>query len=216
MNARIEQLSVGKPGIVSHKGKSVSTGIFKSPVSRRLPVSLLNIEGDGQADLTVHGGRDKAVYVYPDVHYATWARELGVAALEPAQFGENLTVSGLDETTVMIGDRFRFGSVTALVAQPRLPCYKLGIRMRDDRFPNRFLESGRLGFYLRIEQEGEVGVGDAFELLERATHGITVQRLWQIVFGGEDSREDAARCIEVMPYLDAGWVRRLGRVAFYS
>lgn len=209
MSARIEQLSVGRPKLVSHHGKDVLTSIFKSPVSTRLPVSLLNIAGDEQADLSVHGGRDKAIYVYAEKHYATWASELGVDALEVAQFGENLTVSELDETTVIIGDRYQVGSMVAVVAQPRLPCFKLGIRLADDRFPQRFLASGRLGFYLRVEQEGEIGVGDGFELLERPEHGISVQRLWQIVFGNSKSGAEAARCIEQLPHLDVGWVRRL-------
>jgi MOSC domain-containing protein YiiM len=212
MVARIEQLSVGRPQLISHDGKEVSTAIFKYPVADRAAVSLTNVDGDRQADLTVHGGRDKAVYVYPAKHYATWAQELGVESLEPAQFGENLTVSGLDESTVTIGSRYRFGSTTALVAQPRLPCFKLGIRMNDHRFPQRFLASGRLGFYLRVEQEGDVGAGDAFELVEQPTHDITVQGLWQIVFGG-GTPDEAGRALELLPHLDVGWMRRLRMLA---
>jgi MOSC domain-containing protein YiiM len=212
MSAHIVSVAVGRPRIVSHNSKQVLTSIFKSPVSGRVPVSLLNIAGDEQSDLEVHGGRDKAVYVYAEKHYASWASELGVDALEVAQFGENLTVSGLDESTVIIGDRYQFGSTIAVVAQPRLPCFKLGIRMHDDRFPQRFLASGRLGFYLRIEQEGEIGSGDTFELLERPGHGISVQRLWRIVFGDQGSGEVAAHCLESLPHLDEGWVRRLKKV----
>ena len=212
MVARIEQLAVGRPTVVSHNGKEVSTAIFKSPVAGRAAVSLTNIDGDRQADLAVHGGRDKAVYVYPATHYATWARELGVASLEPAQFGENLTVGGLDETTVTIGSRYRFGSTVAVVAQPRLPCFKLGIRMGDDRFPRRFLASGRLGFYLRVEQEGDVGAGDAFELIEQPTHDISVRRLWQIAFDGGTPVE-ARQALELLPHLDDGWIRRLRKLA---
>jgi len=209
--ARIEQVAVGRPKLVFHDGKDVSTAIFKVPVAGRAAVSLTNIDGDRQADLTVHGGRDKAVYVYPAKHYPAWARELGGVSLEPAQFGENLTVSGLDETTVLIGSRYGFGSTVAVVAQPRLPCFKLGIRMGNDRFPQRFLASGRLGFYLRVEQAGDVGAGDAFELLDQPTHDISVHRLWQIVFGG-GTPADAGRCLDLLPHLDDGWIRRLTRI----
>ncbi|MEJ2576754.1 MAG: MOSC domain-containing protein [Gammaproteobacteria bacterium] len=212
MAARIEQLAVGRPKLVSYDGKEVSTAIFKHPVAGRAAVTLTNIDGDRQADLTVHGGRDKAVYVYPAKHYATWAEELGVESLEPAQFGENLTVSGVDETTVTIGSRYRFGSSMAVVAQPRLPCFKLGIRMNDHRFPQRFLASGRLGFYLRVEQEGDVGAGDAFELFEQPGHDITVHGLWQIVFGG-GTPDEARQAIELLPHLDDGWIRRLRKLA---
>jgi MOSC domain-containing protein YiiM len=144
-----------------------------------------------------------------------WAEELGRDELEPSQFGENLTVSGIDEESVRIGDRFSFGSVVAVVAQPRIPCYKLGIRMGDAGFPKRFTAAGRPGVYLRIEQEGETGAGDQFELIEEAVHGISVAALWRIVFGGKSAsrQEDAARCLEVMPYLDAGWQRRLKVIA---
>ena len=153
--------------------------------------------------------------VYAAKHYPVWAAELGRGALEPGQFGENLTVSGIDEAGVRVGDRFRFGSVVGVVAQPRIPCYKLGIRMGDAGFPKRFTEAGRPGFYLRIEQVGQTGVGDAFEPVEEAAHGISVADLWGTVFGKKTgaSRERARRCLEVMPYLDAGWQRRLRGVA---
>jgi MOSC domain-containing protein YiiM len=212
--ARILSVCVSEPVTVLHEGKEVLTGIFKQPVEERVRVGEMGIVDDGQADLTVHGGRDKAVYVYAAQHYPVWAAELGREELEPGQFGENLTVSGIDEANVRIGDRVAFGSVIGIVSQPRIPCYKLGIRMGDGGFPKRFTEAGRPGFYLRIEQVGETGVGDAFELVEEAEHGITVADLWRIVFGGksESSRRDAARCLDVMPYLDAGWRRRLGNV----
>jgi len=209
MQATIRQLAVGLPKIIQHDGKPVSTGIFKEPVKSRLSVSFDGISGDGQADLSVHGGRDKAVYVYPEVHYATWSRELGTDGLEPAQFGENLTVSDLTEQTVTLGDTYRFGSVVAVVAQPRLPCFKLGIRMNDDDFPARFLQSGRLGFYLRVEEEGETGPGDAFELLDRPAHGITIHELWHFVFRDAADAETANRYLALLPYIDEGWKRRL-------
>jgi MOSC domain-containing protein YiiM len=209
VNARIELLTIGTPSTVFFDSKEVATGIFKTPVHGRVSVKRLGIVGDGQADLSVHGGHDKAVYVYPELHYRSWAEELGAASLEPSQFGENLRVSGVSEETVSIGDCFRFGSVMAIVSQPRLPCFKLGIRMNDATFPTRFLKSGRLGFYLRIEEEGETAVGDAFVLLDHPDHDITVRKLWQTVFGEKRNAGEAARCLELLPHLDAGWQRRL-------
>ena len=172
---------------------------------------MLNLEGDRQADLSVHGGRDKAIYVYPQEHYASWARELGVADLEPAQFGENLTVAGGIESAVIVGDVYGIGSATVEVAQPRIPCFKLGIRMQDKTFPNRFLASGRLGFYLRVREGGRLGRGDEFELIDRPSHGISVQDLWRAVIRDPDAGI-AARALELLPRLDAGWKRRLREV----
>lgn len=213
MTAMIERLCIGQPVTVLHDGKEVLTGIFKSPVEGRVQVTKTGIVNDGQADLTVHGGRDKAVYVYPEVHYPAWAGELGRDELEPAQFGENLTVSGVSEETVRIGDRFRFGKVVAIVTQPRLPCFKLGIRMQDAEFPARLLQSSRMGFYLRVEEEGDTGPGDAFELLDRPDHDITVLNVWEAVYGKEKETDMAGRCLDLLPHLDAGWQRRLrGRI----
>lgn len=207
--ASIRQVAVGLPRTLRHDGRPVSTGIFKDPVRGRVSVTFDGLVGDGQADLSVHGGRDKAVYVYPEVHYAAWSRELRTDGLEPAQFGENLTISELSEQTVTLGDTYRFGSVVAVVAQPRLPCFKLGIRMNDGDFPARFLQSSRLGFYLRVEEEGETGLGDTFELLDRPAHGITVHDLWHFVFRDAADAETADRFLKLLPYIDEGWKRRL-------
>jgi len=213
MTAEILSVCVGEPRTVSWQGKDVTTGIFKSPLAGRVRVSATNIDGDGQADLTVHGGRNKAVYVYPARHYAFWAGELGRDPLEPAQFGENLAVTELDETSIRVGDRLQLGSVIAVVAQPRLPCFKLGLRLGDETFPARFLRAGRPGFYLRIEQPGELAAGDAVEIIGRAAHGITLHDLWQTVHAPADARVAAADCLDNMPHLDEGWQRRLRRVA---
>jgi MOSC domain-containing protein YiiM len=210
---QIVEVCVGMPKAVQHGNKEVITGIFKTPVSGAVKAGLLNLEGDGQADLAVHGGRDKAIYVYAHEHYASWSTELGDSWPEPSRFGENLTVSGMTEEQVVIGDRYRIGSVIAIVAQPRLPCFKLGIRVADDSFPRRFLESGRLGFYLRVEQQGIVQKGDAIELLQRPGHGISVQTLWEIVFGKHRHAADAQRAIDSLPHIDDGWIRRLKHIA---
>ena len=213
--AEIQQICIGEPISVVHEGTEVLTGIFKNPVDTEVQVNEMGIVGDGQADLTVHGGRDKAVYVYAAEHYPVWAAELGRDELEPGQFGENLLVSHVIEDDVRIGDRFQFGSVICIVAQPRIPCYKLGIRMGDTRFPKRFTEAGRPGFYMRVEQPGKTVAGDTFELIEEAPHGISVAMLWRTVFGGRtaSSEETARRCLELMPYLDNGWQRRLRVIA---
>jgi len=207
--ATILNVAVGTPKTIRHDGKAVTTGIFKEPVRSRVSVTFDGLIGDGQADLSVHGGRDKAVYVYPQVHYATWSRELGTDEMQPSQFGENLTVSGLSEQTVTLGNTYRFGSVVAVVAQPRLPCFKLGIRMNDGEFPARFLQSGRLGFYLRVEEEGETGPGDVFELLDSPAHGITVHELWHFVFREAPHAETVSKYLALLPYIDEGWIRRL-------
>ena len=209
---KIIEVCVGMPKNVQHGRKSVSTGIFKVPVHGPAVAGLRHLVGDGQADLKVHGGRDKAMYAYPQEHYAYWAKELGVARLESSQFGENLTVSGMTETRVVLGDTYRLGDVIATVTQPRLPCFKLGIRMADDTFPNRFLNSGRLGFYLRVEQEGTLRAGDGIELLQRPGHDISIFRLWQAVFGPEQNAADAQLALDSLPLLDAGWRRRLRQI----
>lgn len=209
MSAIIRQICIGMPATVQHRGKDISTGIFKTPVDGPVRVTKLGIVGDGQADLTVHGGRDKAVYVYPSCHAEKWAAELGVEKLAPSQFGQNVDVSDLSEDTVRIGDRFRCANVEAVVSQPRLPCFKLGIRMNNDDFPARFLQTGRLGFYLRVEAEGDMQPGDTLECIETADHDITVTKLWRTVFGRRVDRRLAAECLQRLPYLDAGWRRRL-------
>ena len=170
---RVVSLSVGLPREVEWDGNTVLTSIFKEPVDRRLRVTRLNFEGDEQSDLTVHGGVDKAVYVYPSEHYESWRRELAGMDLPPAMFGENLTTEGLRED-VRIGDRFRIGSAEFVVTQPRLPCYKLGIRFGRMDMLKRMLRSGRTGFYFAVTTEGEVGAGDAIEPIARAEEDLTV------------------------------------------
>lgn len=170
---KVVSLSVGLPREVEWEGNTVLTSIFKEPVDRRLWVSSLNFEGDEQSDLTVHGGIDKAVYVYPSEHYGQWRRELPEVEFPWAVFGENLTTEGLLED-VRIGDRFRIGSAEFIVTQPRLPCYKLGIRFGRMDMLRRMLRSGRTGFYFAVTTEGEVGAGDAIEPIERAEEGLTV------------------------------------------
>ena len=150
---RLLAISVGQPQPLAYRGKSVMSGIVKTPITGPVMVRWENIEGDRQADLRVHGGVDKAVYVYPAAHYDLWKDELS-QALPFGSFGENLTISGLDETTIRVGDRLSIGDAVLQATTPRMPCFKLGMKMKDQRFLRRFLRSGRTGFYCRVLREG--------------------------------------------------------------
>ncbi len=171
---KVISVNVSLPREVSWKGKAVTTGIFKRPVTGRVVVRTLNLEGDRQADLRVHGGPDKAVYAYPSEHYSFWRRELPEMELPWGMFGENLTIEGLLENEVNIGDRFRIGSVELIVTQPRMPCYKLGVRFGREDMVKRFLHSGRTGFYFAVQREGEVGAGDSIIRIARDEHDVSV------------------------------------------
>ncbi|HJP92176.1 MAG TPA: MOSC domain-containing protein [Pyrinomonadaceae bacterium] len=171
---KIISLNVGLPRLVLRDGEPVSTGIFKEPVAGRVRLRTLNLDGDRQADLSVHGGPYKAVYLYPSEHYEFWKRELPDMDLPWGVFGENLTTTGLFETETHIGDQFRIGSAEVMVTQPRMPCYKLGIRFGRTDIIKRFLVSERSGFYLSVLKEGEVGAGDEFELIEKNASGVRV------------------------------------------
>jgi len=171
---KVISVNVRLPREVASNGGRVTTGIFKSPVSGSVPVRRLNLDGDRQADLTVHGGPYKAVYAYPIEHYPKWRGELPELELPMGAFGENLTVEGLDENTLHIGDRLRIGTSVLVVTQPRMPCYKLGIRFQRDDMIKRFLASGRSGFYFSVEEEGEVSPGSGIEILSRDPHEVRV------------------------------------------
>lgn len=172
--AKIVSINVGLPRLVLRNGEPVSTGIFKQPVAGRLMLRTLNLDGDRQADLSVHGGPEKAVYVYPFEHYAFWKRELPDMDLPFGMFGENFTTDGMLETETNVGDRFRVGTAEVMVTQPRMPCYKLGIRFGRTDIIKRFLISERTGFYLSVSKEGEVGAGDEFQLIKKNASGVRV------------------------------------------
>jgi MOSC domain-containing protein YiiM len=171
---QVISINVGQPREVPWRDAIVETSIFKEPVTGRVRVDRLNIEGDRQSDLTVHGGVNKAVYVYPSEHYEFWRRELPDAELPWGAFGENLTTAGLTEDSVHIGDRFAIGSAEFVVTQPRTPCFKLTIRFGRPDMIKRFYRSGRSGFYLAVAKEGEIGPGDEISLLHRDAGAITV------------------------------------------
>ncbi len=206
-------VNVGLPREVTWKGKTVKTGIFKEPVSDRIMLRSLNLDGDGQADLTVHGGLDKAVYVYPFEHYDYWRGELPDTELTPGIFGENFTITGLREEDVNIGDRFGIGNVNLMVTQPRLPCYKLGIRFGRPDMVKRFLASRRTGFYFRVLQEGEVGAGDTLELVSRDDNNITVADITQLYVREENNPELLHRAaqLEALPQSWRDYFQQQGR-----
>jgi MOSC domain-containing protein YiiM len=167
-------VSVGAPREVEWRGKRVRTSIFKAPVDGARRITRLNVEGDQQSDLSVHGGPDKAVYAYPAEHYPLWRTELADPNLSWGGFGENLTTEGLMEADVYIGDRYRIGTAEFVVTQPRMPCFKLGIRFGQPAIIKRFAESGRSGFYLGVVQEGVLEAGDLIERVRRDPHELSV------------------------------------------
>lgn len=197
-------LNVGLPQTVMHRGKAVETGIFKAPVTGRVRLRTLNLDGDGQADLRAHGGPFKAVYAYPHEHYAFWAAETGRDDLRDGQFGENFTVSGLTEDQVCIGDVFRVGTARVQVTQPRVPCFKLGIRMGDALFPKRFLRANRPGFYLRVLEEGEVGAGDLFIREQTDPQRVSVAAINHLLYHDSSDVALARRALRVEA-LAPGW-----------
>ena len=201
LDPRVVSVNVGLPLGVLWKGRTVETGIFKKPVEGRVAVGTLNLVGDRQADLSVHGGLDKAVYAYPAEHYGYWQTELA-RELPWGMFGENLTVAGLPlEHEIAIGDRLRVGSAELVVSQPRVPCYKLGIRFGDDGMVKRFLQAGRSGYYLRVVVEGEVGSGDEIEVLQRDSAGIPVSEITRLFMQDRDDVDGLRRVIgaEALP-----------------
>jgi len=186
-------VNVSMPKEVFNRGRTVETGIFKVPVDGRVVLRTLNLDGDGQADLDNHGGPYRAVYVYTYENYVYWQDTLGLRNLSFGNFGENLTVTEMPEDEVYIGDIFRVGEVTVQVTQPRGPCYKLGIRIGRPDFPKRFLASGRVGFYMRVLKEGEVGAGDKIELIEAHPERMPVREVLNLLYFDRNDREGARR-----------------------
>jgi MOSC domain-containing protein YiiM len=201
---QVVSVNVSKPKDVVHDGAVVSTGIFKEPVKGRLWVRKLGIEGDGQADLTAHGGPDQAVYAYPVEHYAYWEEQLGRDPLPFGQFGENLSITGIDEASARVGDTLKIGTAVLQVTQPRLPCYKLGIRMGAGKsFPKRFQKSGRVGFYLRVLKEGELAAGDRIERVD-VPDSVTIAEFLKVYGSKRPSRRAISRVLAA-PGLSHAW-----------
>jgi len=178
-------------------GEPVSTGIFKEPVADRVMLRTLNLDGDRQADLSVHGGPSKAVYAYPSEHYEYWRHELPEMELPWGMFGENFTTEGLHEAQLNIGDQFRIGSAVVMVTEPRMPCYKLGIRLGRADIIKKFLASERTGFYLSVLREGEVGVGDQFKLIKNNEQSVRVSDVTRLYTRDKHNTELLRRAIRV-------------------
>jgi MOSC domain-containing protein YiiM len=189
---KLVSVNTGLPREVTWHDMRVTTGIFKEPVAGRVALRKLNLDGDRQADLTVHGGEFKAVYCYPIVHYDYWKRELPGRDLPLAIFGENFTIDSFAEDSIHLGDQFSVGSAHVVVTQPRLPCYKLGIRFQADDMVKRFLASARTGFYLAVTSEGEVGAGDEIKLLARDPQAVPVSEITRLYIAKEFSSADVA------------------------
>ena len=195
--SRVLSVNVGLPRDVSWRKKRVTTGIYKEPVAGPVRIRTINLDGDRQADLRVHGGWDKAVYAYPSEFYELWRRERPELAFPWGQFGENLTTEGLLDEDVSIGDRFQVGTAELVVTQPRLPCFKLGIKMGRDEFVTEFLERGLLGFYFAVALEGEVAAGDPIVELSRDPGGFRVTEIARLYARDRDDEEGLQRAVEV-------------------
>jgi MOSC domain-containing protein YiiM len=187
---KLVSVNTGLPREVMWHGRTVTTGIYKQPVEGRVALRTLNLDGDRQADLTVHGGKDKAVYCYPIAHYDYWKKEMPGRELPMGMFGENFTTDGLSEDSAHLGDRFSVGSAEVVVTQPRLPCYKLGVRFQSDDMVRRFLGSGRTGFYFAVTREGEVGAGDEIKVISRDDNAVPVSEITRLYIAKRYDEDD--------------------------
>jgi MOSC domain-containing protein YiiM len=189
---KLASVNIGLPRDVIWRGQIVTTGIYKQPVEGRVVLRKLNLDGDRQADLSVHGGEHKAVYCYPLAHYDYWRKELPGRELPLAIFGENFTTEGWLEASVHLGDQFSIGSAKVIVTQPRLPCYKLGVRFQSDDMVRRFLLSARTGFYLAVTREGEVGAGDEIKALAQDPNAVSISEITRLYIAKRHGDADEA------------------------
>lgn len=197
-------VNVGLPREVQYRNRSYPTAIFKEPVAGRVRVGKLNIEGDRQGNPKTHGGPDMAVYVYSHDHYPFWEADLGVDRLPPGAFGENLTVTEMSDDEVNIGDIFRIGTARFQVTEPRTPCHKLAMKFDDPELPRRFFAAGRLGFYFRVLEEGEIGAGDEIACEGRDPAGVTIAEVAGLWADKGADAKDLERALAV-PALSASW-----------
>ena len=213
---KLLSLNVGLPRIVEYNGEPVATGIFKGPAPGPVMLRTLNLDGDRQADLSVHGGLTKAVYAYPSEHYEFWKKELPEMKLPYGMFGENFTTQGLFEDGVNVGDRFRVGKAEVMVSEPRLPCFKLGIKFGRADIIKRFLQSRRTGFYFAVLKEGEVKAGDEIELLSRDENDITIADITRL-YAFEKGDLETMRRVVKLGALSESWreyfLQRLQRLS---
>jgi MOSC domain-containing protein YiiM len=208
---KVISVNVGLPKELLSGGRPIATGIIKTPISGPVRVRTLNLDGDGQADLTVHGGVDKAVYFYPSEHYEFWQHALGLK-LSWAAFGENLTVAGLEETSISIGDQLGIGTAVLAVSQPRLPCFKLAAKFQRDDMIERFLDSRRTGFYARVIQEGELQAGDPVVMLREDPARLTIREITDIYLNKRPKPSDVRRVLSV-DALAESWRKHFSKLA---
>lgn len=201
---KLLSVNVSLPKEVLYRGRTVTTSIFKEPVDGRVMLRTLNLDGDGQADLMGHGGIYKAAYAYSIENYDYWKRELARTDFTFGQFGENFTVEGMLEDEIHVGDVFRVGGALVEVTQPRVPCYKLGIKMGLPRFVKTFLASCRVGFYLRVLEEGEVDAGDGFEYVRTETERMTVREICHLLYFDIKDLDGARKALRIRA-LSPGW-----------
>ncbi len=206
--AHVVAVNVGAVREVVHHGRPVTTAIFKEPVEGRVGTAGVNLAGDDQADRRAHGGPDRALYAYAMEDLAWWSGEEG-RSIGPGSMGENLTTGGLDVTASRIGDQWQVGTAVLMVTAPRVPCFKLGIRMGDGRFPQRFAAAGRPGAYLRIIEHGEIGAGDAIEVVHRSGHDVTID----LVARAYHDDRSLAPLLLAAPELGGGWREWATRMA---
>lgn len=201
---KLLSVNVSEVKEVSYKGRTVTTGIFKEPVQGRVMLRQLNLDGEAQADLVGHGGIYKAVHIYSIENYAYWKRELQRDDMSYGQFGENFTVTGMLEDAVHVGDVFRVGGALVEVTQPRVPCFKLAIKMGKPDFVKLFMRSERVGFYFRVLEEGEVGAGDSLERVKVGPEQMTVREMFHLLYFAQDKLEGAQKALRI-PAMSPGW-----------
>jgi len=205
---KVFSVNVGRPLEHEWRGQRVNTSIFKSPVEGPVAVGKLNLEGDAQADLAVHGGLDKAVYAYPHEHYLYWRAQLPDYALALGNFGENLTLEGASEEAIHIGDQLQIGTALFTVTQPRSPCYKLGVRFNREDMTRRFYDSRRFGFYLRVLREGTLQAGAGLTVVSQDPNGVSVADVIRLFTGDSHDPALLGRALKVST-LPEGWRRTL-------
>jgi MOSC domain-containing protein YiiM len=201
---KLLSINVSLPKTVEHNGKMIKTGIFKKPAEGRVTARTLGLDGDGQGDLRVHGGVYKAVYLYSIENYSYWGNKTGRTDLTYGQFGENLTVEGMLEDKVHIGDVFRIGDALFEVTQPRVPCFKLGVKMKDPEFIKPFLASKRVGFYVRVLEEGAIGAGDVIEQVKAGPEQMAVRRVLHLRYFDKTNRQGVEKVLSI-PALSPSW-----------
>jgi MOSC domain-containing protein YiiM len=201
---KVLSVNVGRPRDVEWRSDIVETAIHKAPVPGRVALERLNLQGDQQADLPVHGGPDKAVYAYPSEHYAFWREQLPGVSLPWGAFGENLSIEGLLEPAVRVGDLLRIGTTELVVTQPRMPCFKLNVRFQRPDMVKRFQRSGRTGFYLAVRKEGDVGAGDAIDLVPTEEQAVSVAEIAALYTADRDNLDLLQLAVRT-PGLPEGW-----------